>query len=110
MMYKLDIKPMSVNTAYTGKRYKTDAYRAYFKLVSYSLKKFILPKPPLSVYYEFGFSNEASDIDNPVKLFQDILQKKYNFNDKDVYKMVVEKHIVPKGKEYIKFEIKSLNG
>ena len=35
-------------------------------------------------------------------------KKKYLFNDKEIYKMVVEKVIVPKGKEYIKFEIKTL--
>ena len=48
----------------------------------YLLPSIKLPEPPYTVYYEFGFSSAASDIDNPVKLLQDILQKKYSFDDK----------------------------
>jgi hypothetical protein len=38
------------------------------------------PKIDLFVAYEFGIS-KAFDIDNPKKIFQDCLSKKYNFND-----------------------------
>ena len=31
----------------------------------------------------------------------------YNFNDRDIYKLIVEKKIVAKGFEFIEFEIKS---
>ena len=67
-----------------------------------------MPKPPFKVNYVFGFSNKASDLDNPVKVLTDILQKKYGFNDKDIYEMNVKKKIVKKGEEYIKFKIESL--
>ena len=53
----------------------------------------------------FGFSSKAGDIDNPIKLFLDILQKKYGFNDKNIYELQVEKRDVKKGKEFIQFKI-----
>ena len=43
-----------------------------------------------------------------IKNFVDILSKKYHFNDSLIYRGIIEKVIVPKGKEYIKFEIKTL--
>jgi Holliday junction resolvase RusA-like endonuclease len=43
----------------------------------------------LRVEFFFGFSNKASDLDNPVKLLMDIAQKKYGFNDKNVFELNV---------------------
>lgn len=54
-----------------------------------------------TLHIEFGFSNKASDLDNPVKPILDILQKKYGFNDRDIYELHIKKTIVPKGNEYI---------
>ena len=99
------IKPLSVNKCWQGKRFKTKEYKVYETELLYTLPNLTLPKPPYSVYFEFGFSNKASDWDNPVKPLQDILQKKYGFNDKDIYKAAVVKKIVKKSEEYFKFEI-----
>ncbi|WP_283687571.1 hypothetical protein [Dysgonomonas sp. Marseille-Q5470] len=49
-----------------------------------------------------------SDWDNPVKPTQDILSKKYRFNDKLIRKAIVETEIIKKGKEYIEFEIRTI--
>jgi len=67
----------------------------------------IMESKPMEIFIEVGFSNKASDIDNIVKPFVDILQKKYKFNDKHIYKMTVEKFIVDKGNEYIEFYMKN---
>lgn len=67
----------------------------------------LIDAKPLEIFIEVGFSNKQSDIDNIVKPFVDILQKKYKFNDRFIYKMTVEKHIVEKGNEYIEFYIKN---
>ena len=99
------IKPLSVNDCWQGKRFKTPEYKAYENWLLYSLPKLTIPKPPYEVYYEFGFSNSCSDIDNPVKPLTDILQKKYKFNDKDIHKSVSIKKMVKKGKEYFVFEM-----
>lgn len=107
-MNTINIKPLSVNKAYTGQRFKTNEYRAFRKQVLLSLKPFKVPLTHLKVYYEFGFNSEASDIDNPVKCITDVLQNKYGFNDKLIYELHVVKKIVKKGEEYIKFKIESL--
>jgi hypothetical protein len=60
----------------------------------------------LEVTFEFGMSM-ASDYDNPVKIFQDVLSKKYGFNDNRIFAGHQYKILVPKGEEFIKFEIKS---
>ena len=106
-MIRLDIKPLSVNECWQGKRYKTDKYKAYEKLLLLTLKPLKLPKAPYKVMYEFGFSSGSSDLDNPIKPLQDILQKKYGFNDKLIFEMNVRRVKVPKGEEYLKFDIQS---
>ncbi len=106
-MFRLDIKPLSVNKAWQGKRYKTPEYKRYEREVFYMLKPFKVPEGNLKLAMTFGFSNAASDIDNPVKLFVDVLQKKYGFNDSRVYRMELNKVKVKKGCEFIEWEIES---
>ena len=106
-MIKIDIKPMSVNKAWRGRRFKTPEYRKYETDCLYLLPKIDIGEPPYMIWLEFGFSNMASDIDNPVKPFLDILQKKYGFNDKDVTEMHLKKVKVKKSMEYIKCSITS---
>ena len=103
----INIKPISVNDAWQGRRYKTDEYKRYENALLLMLPCKELPKPPYTIHYEFGFSSAASDLDNPVKPLQDILCKKYYFNDKDIFYITVKKNIVKKGAEYVKFDILS---
>jgi len=105
VMVRLDIAPLSVNKAWKGRRFKTNAYKTYEKEVSVLLKPMVIPDGNLRLDITFGFSNKRSDIDNPCKLFIDILQKKYGFNDSRIYLLAVNKIIVAKGKEYIDFSI-----
>lgn len=59
----------------------------------------------LQVEIEFGFSNSKSDIDNGLKPFLDILQKKYKFDDCQIVKLIVDKVKVGKGEDYVAFKI-----
>jgi Holliday junction resolvase RusA-like endonuclease len=108
-MIKLHIKPLTVNQAWQGKRFKTPKYTQYERDLLLLLPKISVPNAPFSIEITFGFSNKLSDVDNPLKPLLDVLQKKYGINDRDVYKLTVEKTIVPKGKEFIQFQIKSLD-
>lgn len=108
-MKKLDIKPLSVNCAWQGKRFKTPKYKRYERDILTILPKLTIPDGNLELTLRFAFSSKASDIDNPIKCFVDCLQKKYNFNDSRIYKMTIEKVIVKKGEEFILFEIKALD-
>jgi Holliday junction resolvase RusA-like endonuclease len=107
---RVDIKPLSVNEAWKGRRFKTDDYKRYERAMLFILPRITLPEPPYQIYYEFGFSNSQSDYDNPCKPLGDILQKKYGFNDKEIYLAIVRKIIVKKGREYIKVRIEHFDG
>tara|TARA_R110002111_G_scaffold111038_2_gene170790 strand:+ start:68 stop:409 length:342 start_codon:yes stop_codon:yes gene_type:complete len=107
-MKKIPLKPLSVNEAWKGQRFKTDKYKTYEKIVALMLPKMKIPIGKLKIEFVFGFSSITSDWDNPVKPIQDILQKKYGFNDSRIYEASVKKKIVPKGKEFIEFKITSL--
>ena len=104
-MTTINIKPISVNVAWQGRRFKTKVYKSYEQEMLWLLPKLSIPEGKLSIDLKFGMSSRASDIDNPIKLTLDILQKKYGFNDKMIYKMTVEKEIVKKKDEYIEFKI-----
>ena len=108
-MIKLDIKPLSVNQAWQGKRFKSPEYKKYERVVLLMLPKQKIPLPPYRIDLEFGFSNGVSDIDNPLKPFIDILQKKYSINDKDIFELYVKKVVVKKKSDYVSFKITSLN-
>ena len=105
-MIKVDLKPLSVNDAWKGRRYMTDEYKTYKKSLFYLLpQKIEIPDPPFEIHFEFGFSSSLSDWDNPIKPTQDIIAKKYGFNDKLIKKGVVISESVKPGKEYIKFKL-----
>ena len=101
------LKPLSVNVCWQGRRHKTQKYKAYEKHVLSELPDTLeLPtKGNLMIYIRFAHSNRAFDYDNGIKPFQDILQKKYGFDDKRIYFAIIEKVIVPKGDEYVYFRM-----
>jgi Holliday junction resolvase RusA-like endonuclease len=106
-MIFVDIKPMSVNSAWQGKRFKAPAYKVFEKECLYKLPtgKITNTAGKIKLVLVFGFSNKLQDIDGPTKPVIDILQKKYGFNDNQIYLLEVRKNIVKKGEEYWAFEI-----
>jgi len=107
MNYTLQIKPLSVNECFKGKRYRTIKYDVFIRNCLLILPKTILipDEKNIKLAVEFGFSSKASDIDNCCKSFIDCLVKKYKVDDRFIYEMHVFKSIVKKGNEYIKFKI-----
>jgi len=99
-MHKVNIKPLSINNAFKGQRFKTPEYVNYERSVLFLLPKVVVPAGNLKIDISLFVSNTASDIDNPVKPFLDILQKKYGFNDCRIYELNIKKNIVEKGKEH----------
>lgn len=104
----IKIKPLSVNKARQWKRFKTKDYKQYEKALLMLLPHKINIKDTknMELHVKRGFSNSLSDVSNPIKLFEDILQKKYWINDRYFWREILEKEIVPKGEEYIYFDIK----
>ena len=107
MNHILKIKPLSVNVAFRGKKFKTDLYNDFIQNMHRILPdKILIPdEKNVKIAIEFGFSSRNSDIDNCVKSFLDCLVKKYKVDDRYIFEMHVFKSIVKKGDEYIKFKI-----
>ena len=109
IQFKLNEKPLSINEAWQGKRFKTPLYKCYEQTILLRMPNGkIDPEQMLRIEFFFGFSNKASDLDNPVKLLLDIAQKKYGFNDKNVFELNVRKCIVKKSEEFIQMGIYNL--
>jgi len=102
----IKIKPLSVNRVRQWKRFKTKIYKEYEEIVKFILKPTDIPEWKLHIDYIFWFSSKLSDIDNPIKPFQDILCKKYWFDDRRIYSFSADKKIVKKGQEFVAFNIK----
>lgn len=99
------IKPLSVNKAWQGRRFKTKEYKVYETELSALLPRLNVPNGKIRIDVTFRFKNSLSDIDNPLKPFLDILQKKYGFNDRDIYELNVKKEV---GEDGIEFNIYQL--
>ena len=109
MTIQIHKKPLSINACWQGKRFKTPLYKDYEKEILELLpEKYEIPEGDLQVRYEFGL-NTMADWDNPVKPLQDILQKKYDFDDRRIMRAEVIKKVVKRGEGYFNFEIWSLN-
>lgn len=104
----IQIKPLSVNKAWRGRRFKTDEHRKYVRDVLTLLRPMQVPSGELELHLKFGFSSKGSDFDNPIKPFVDCLQKKYGFNDNKIKRAVIEVDHVKKGEEYVEFTLKEL--
>tara|TARA_R110002096_G_C14451762_1_gene711625 strand:- start:536 stop:856 length:321 start_codon:yes stop_codon:yes gene_type:complete len=102
---RVQIKALSVNEAWKGRRFKTDKYKKYEKDMLLILPKMVIPPGKLELVVTFGLSSKLADTDNFLKQFIDCLQKRYNFNDRDIFRIIAEKVIVKKGAEYIDFII-----
>ena len=108
-MNKVNIKPLSINKAWQGKRFKTRNYKLYEEELFLILPNINIDNnKKLKIYFIVGYSNKLSDIDNFLKPFIDIMQKKYNFNDRNIYELNIKKEIVEKGHEFVKFYIEEI--
>ena len=109
-MARLNIKPLSVNAAYRGRRFATKELLKYKEDLALLLPHMEVPKGQLCVRYVFGVSSKASDGDNLIKAFQDCIAERYGFNDKQIYEWHVRKIDVPKGCEFVDFELSTCDG
>jgi len=102
----IEIKSLSVNQCWQGRRYKTDDYKSYEEEMLIRLPKHEMIEGNIGIDIEFGFSSHYSvrDIDNNIKPLLDILEKKGYFkNDNQISEMTVKK--VKSDKDYIVFKI-----
>lgn len=108
-MIEIPLKPLSVNRAFRGRHFKTEECKHYEECLWYLLPKQKKVLGKVHVLYRFFLKNhKMMDIDNLVKVLQDVIVKKgYIEDDRLVYRMVVEK--VPSLSDRIQIEIKSFD-
>lgn len=104
MKTRLPIKPLSVNQAFRGRRFKTPAYVKFQRDMLLLLPNVTLESIS-EVHLHFGFSSKLSDLDNGVKQVLDCIVKKYGIDDRYINKIVLTKEIVQKGNEFIDIQI-----
>lgn len=109
LMPTIPIKALSTNKLWKGRRFPTKEYTKYNSTLQILLPPMKVGKPPYGLDLVFGYSSKLSDLSNGIKGFEDSLCKKYGFDDRDIYKMNIEKKIVKKGDEYISFSLYSLS-
>lgn len=105
---KIKIRPLSVNKCWVGRRFKTEDYKNYEQELLLKLPKLKIGNGKLELSLTFGFSNKGQDIDSSLKPTIDILQKKWNFNDKNIYHLTVKKEITKKGEEFVEIDMREL--
>jgi len=109
-VHRVNMKPLSMNEAFLGRKRKTAKYRDYEQKVPKELPSIELPeRGPLGLRIRAGLSNRAADLDNVVKPFLDILQSHYGFNDNRIYRIEMTKVKTEKGQEYLAFELYPLD-
>jgi Holliday junction resolvase RusA-like endonuclease len=108
---KIEIKEklISVNSAWKGRRYKTQEYKNLEEILLVILPRKKMLLCPIEIKYFFYLKNyKRIDIDNLIKGLQDILQKKGYFkDDNQIYKSTQYKIASKKDKTII--EIKELS-
>ena len=87
------IRPLSVNEAWQGRRFKTDAYKNYETELLYNLPKWQMIKGLVAVEIKFYFKSPLRrDIDNPIKLLLDIIVKRgWIEDDRKITSLLVKK-------------------
>jgi Holliday junction resolvase RusA-like endonuclease len=117
IFHRIDVKPLSANEAYAPRAMKAGnrMYATIYKTVKFAKYEADVKKRLKNLKFDLGASGElvlcirvfyetaASDIDNCIKSFLDILQRHYKFNDNRVYVLNVVKEVAGKGKAGIEF-------
>lgn len=110
------LKPLSANEAFAprsvkrgrfhrGEIYKTPKYQEYERILKVRLPDLSIPEDKITLRVKVCYLRSNSDIDNCLKPFIDVLQKRYGFNDNKIYKIIIKKEVVKKGNEGIWFQL-----
>lgn len=108
-MPRVDIKPISANQCWQGKRFKTPEYKNWREIVGYTMKshkKFPAGKYEVNLRV-FTRHCATSDVDNFIKPALDsLVEAKIIPDDKYIQKVICEKF--KSDTDYFEYEIKEL--
>lgn len=108
---KLPIKAISTNKLYAGQKRRSWVYKNYrkqvFKFLGEQYPDKVSLSNQLSVDMEVGFSSTLCDLDNSLKGILDVIAAFYDFNDRQIYRIVISKYLVNKGEEFTNIKIRN---
>ena len=107
---KFDVKPLSANKMFYRAKQLTKEYRLFrefmYEEVADRKKWPFKPEDELDFTVKVGLSSKLADVDNCIKPLLDTFQLLFEFNDKYVFKVTIEKEHVKKGSEFIDVQVK----
>ena len=108
MNIEVKIKPLSINKAWQGRRFKTQDYKKYEEEFLWLLPKKEMIKGDVEIDLKFYLKKpKRCDVDNFVKPILDFLTKKmYIEDDCFVYKLRAEK--IPAAENRIRIKIEKI--
>lgn len=108
MNITLPLKPLSINAAFQGRRFKTKECNNYCKDLDILLPDHEQIKGFVEIHYKFHLVNwKRTDGDNLIKILTDCIVKKGIIeDDRKIMKYIIEK--IPSEKDIIEIEIKGL--
>ncbi len=104
----IELKPISINEAFQGKRFKTKKCKDFENDFMLLAPKRKMIKGRVEVKYKFYMKNHSrADYDNVIKVVQDlIVECGYIEDDRKIYKATIYK--IPSDKDYMDIKIKIL--
>lgn len=108
MKFKLNIKPLSINKAFQGRRFKTSDANNYDKQLALLLPKEKVVGEYFRVSYNFHLINfSITDADNLVKMLQDaVVRREIIPDDRRIVEYKIKKF--PSDTDYIEVEIEAI--
>jgi len=108
--HKFDFKPLSANKMFYKGKQLTKEYRDWRELIYEDIAD--RSKWPFKeddrLFFDvyIGLSSKLADVDNCIKPLLDTFQYMFEFNDKYVFEVHIEKELIKKGEEYFDVTVK----
>lgn len=103
--HKFNFKPLSANKMFYRGKQLTREYREYRENIYEDIpnrnKWPFHEEDPLYFEVYVGLSSKLADVDNCIKPLLDTFQYMFEFNDKYVFAVYIQKELVKRGEEYI---------
>jgi Holliday junction resolvase RusA-like endonuclease len=95
-----------------GRKVRSYEYKKFrkevFAFLEDNVKADVRLEGNLAFNMEVGLSNPLFDASNSIKGVEDVLAEFFQFNDKQVVSLHVDKYLVNKGEEYMKISLRSI--
>ena len=112
--HKFCFKPLSANKMFYRAKQLTRDYRewreAIYEDIPMPRKWPFKQEQELEFTVMVGLSSKLADVDNCIKPLLDTFQYMFDFNDRMVFKVTIEKEHVKKGEEYFDVTVTKYGG